>query len=291
MEPTTAASPEAGFGAAIEDVSATTREYVWHEHGILFTAAIVLCISLSAVISFVVYEAYVLDPRDFDGRSLILPILPLLALSSLYRYYRTKIQHLFMQQIASAIGFDYREAAPFETVSGTFFSLGTSTRLSDVLSGTYQGRPVRIYTYQYTIGSGRDRHTYIYTVFEMDCGVPLPHVVMNVPTFLAPPDMEPVELEGGFNRHFKLYVSKGQQVEVREIFQPDMMQDLVSSFTSFGMEVSGTKIYLMRKSPMTKKQTFLDMIALIDQLLGTLIPALRAMASSETQKPQAQTQV
>jgi hypothetical protein len=278
MEPISAA-PQADLGPDIEDVGASTREYVWHKHGILFGAAAALCVSLSVVISYAVYESYVLQPDNFDANNLMWPALPLVGLWALYRYYRSKVQHLFAQQLAADIDFTYETNASPATVSGTFFSLGHSAKLSNVMSGTHAGQPVRVYTYQYTVGYGKNQHTHIYTVFEMDYGATLPHVIVNVPELFAPSDMERVELEGGFNKDFNVYVSKGAQTEVREIFQPDVMQDLVSSFKSFSMEISGKNVYLMQKGALTKKQTFLDMLDLTDHLLDKLIPGLRAAGS------------
>jgi hypothetical protein len=182
------------LNASIDDVSASTWEYIWHKHGALFIGLSIFCVSLSAIISYALYEAYSLHLGTFDPRSFVWPLLPLAALWSLYAYQFSRVQHLFIQQMAIALGFTYSNFAPSETVSGTFFTLGHSPRLGDVMSGTYKGHPVRIYSYQYTVGYGKDRHTYTYTVFELKHDAPLPHVIMNIPELFAPGDVERVEL-------------------------------------------------------------------------------------------------
>jgi len=278
MPPTSPSPVPQDLGAAIDDVSASTRQYIWHNHGILFGTLTALCVSLSAIISLALYEAYSLHLGDFDARSIIWPVLPLGAVWITYQFFYAHVQHLFVQQLAAAIGYSYSSFAPNNTVAGTFFNLGNSSTLGDVMEGTLKNKPVRIFTYTYVTGSGKTRETHTYTVFEMQYGLPLPHILMNLPILFIPENMEPVELEGGFEEHFKLYTPKGMQMEVREVFQPDVMEDIMKSLSSFSLEIAEGTVYLMKKGAFTKKQTFLDMRSAVENLFEDILPGLATVA-------------
>ncbi len=113
-------------------------------------------------------------------------------------------------------------------------------------------------------------------IFEITAPAPLPHVLLNLgKDESAPRDVEPVELEGDFNSYFKLYVSKGAQMEIRELFQPDTMQAFIAQFRNFSMEISGSKIYLIGKTAMSgNRQEFLNIRTVMDSIFDQLIPSL-----------------
>ena len=140
---------------------------------------------------------------------------------------------------------------------------------------------MRIYTFRYTVGSGKNQHTYTYTVFEMNCEAALPHVTVNLPELSLFSGMEKVELEGEFSKQFNIHVEAGKQMEIREIFQPDVMADLQDAFSKYSLETSGQMFYLMKSGAINERKTFLDMVAAVDHLFDALIPELDAMARGQ----------
>jgi hypothetical protein len=77
-----------------------------------------------------------------------------------------KIKTEFTKEFGESIGFTYEKNAAIETVTGKLFVTGHSQILCDVLCGVYQNIPMRIFTLRFTIGYGKNSHTYSYTVFE-----------------------------------------------------------------------------------------------------------------------------
>jgi len=282
MDPLPAGTPVLD-AATIDDVGKGVDNYLWKQHRSAYIATLVgsAFAALVCATLLYLYDPYFLSSDQNDSSILLVLFVLFLPPVVMNLAATRKIQREFVQQMATALGFTYSTSAPTESVSGTFFSLGHSPHLTDVMSGTYKDRLVRIYTYQYTTGSGKNQQTHTYTVFEMNYGAPLPHIIMNVPELFAPGDVEHVELEGNFDNDFKLFVSKGQQMEIREIFQPDVMQELISSFTSFSMEISGATVYIMRTGTLTNKQKFLDIISAIDKLFDDILPGLEAIARDQ----------
>jgi len=273
------------LGAEIDDVRASTRAYIRANHAILFGTTTALCVAFAAVSGFFCYLILTSGLPDVDLRIIFVPIVPLMVPLMMYGYYQSRVQHVFIQQLAATLGFSYSQHADRSTVSGTFFDLGHSQSLADVMAGTHKNYPMRVYTYQYVTGSGKSQETHTYTVIEMRYGKPLPHVTMNLPEFGTPGGVERVELEGNFNDTFKLYVSTGQQMEIREIFQPDVMQDFLASLTGYSMEIYGDALYLMTHRTFSKRQDFLDMIAAVDTVLDDVLPGLEAVTHDEPVAP------
>ena len=263
----------------IDDVTKSAEVLLWGKYKWLFLLSLVGGIALAILSGIAIYGTYS-SAGNTSGNEIILPFLFLLIPLGVWQYIKAKVQHQFMQQMATDLGYTYSAAALFSSVSGVSFSEGHSQKLVDVISGTYRDCPVRIFTYYYTVGSGKNSHTYIETIFELTYITPLPHVLLGTSEHLFAGDVERVSLEGDFNNYFKLYIAKGHQVEAREIFQPDVMQDFITSFQKLGFEIYGNKVYVIRNGILSKKADFLSMQNLIDSLIDKLLPGLHAVASS-----------
>ncbi|HTR18692.1 MAG TPA: hypothetical protein VMH91_01780 [Candidatus Paceibacterota bacterium] len=278
-------------GGSIEDVRSSTNTYIIHQHALLFGGVAILCLAISAVSGYEIYLLYLANPAAFDARIIILPILPILGISWLYNYYRLRVQHLFVEQIASTLGYTYEESAPVESVVGTSLAIGHSQRVYDVISGTYHSYPVRIFTYQYTVGYGKNARTYTKAVFELTYTNALPHIILKPASwtneFGSVAGMSTVNLEGDFGKHFTLLVGNDAQVQAREIFEPDIMQDLIQKFSGYNCEIVGNKVYLTRTGPIYKREDFLELHDLADNFTDKVIPGLRSAAEDQVPAPAA----
>lgn len=277
--------PEDPLGIGeVDDVGVSTRAYIAEKHLVLFTIVCAASLLVALFFGYTVWLGYEVATQtngSFDLRLLILPFLPLIAPFSLYQYYEGRVKQEFFEQIGQALGYTYDKTAAFGTVSGTSFNIGHSQQLRDVFSGSYKNIPARMFNFQYTIGYGRNSHTYVKSVFELAYPASLLHVLLNPEHELfAPGDVERVQLEGDFDKHFTLYVTKGAQMEIREIFQPDTMQHFIDQFQNLHMEISGNKIYLISDKTLSgNRQQFLDMQTAMDSVFELIVPNLRSVAA------------
>ncbi len=267
----------------VEDVSIATRALVFTKHRNIFYGSIALCICTMPLLAYMVWNIYRIDistGNQFNFKDIFLVLLPVLVPLSVYRYYGSKVQGEFLNQVAASLGFSFSPDAPSESVSGTNFSIGHGQTLTNVMSGTYKHYPARLYDFSYTVGYGRDSYTTTSMVFELTTPAPLPHVLLNIGLDESvPDDVEPVKLEGDFNSYFKLYVTRGAQMEIRELFQPDTMQTFIEQFRDYRMEIFGTKVYLIGESAMTgNRQEFLNICKVMDSIFDTLIPSLKTVS-------------
>jgi len=185
-----------------------------------------------------------------------------------------------VQEIAQELGYEYVSVDDPKMLRGNFCQVGHSQEMTDVIYGKYKDLPVRVFSYKYTVGYGKNSHTYYMTVFEMAYNAHLPHVIMNNygKTDIPTDGTEKVELEGNFNTVFSLHVEIGKQLEIREIFTPDIMEEAMENVHAFSMEIAESYVYLFQSGVLTNKQTVLNFMAAADNFYIQLLPALSSVA-------------
>ena len=88
---------------------------------------------------------------------------------------------------ASGLGCAFSPTDPFSIPGSSphsLFTLGHSRRAYNVMNGVYRGRPLRCFDYKYTVGSGRDSHTYNLTCVMLDAPLPFPPLIIRPEGFL-----------------------------------------------------------------------------------------------------------
>ncbi len=274
-----------GFNDNIDDVDEGVYDYIWNRRRTLFLGVCLASVVLCAGLWGVELSYYAGISRPPDSRIFLYPLAAFVLPIGLYLHFRAQLQHLFMQQIASAIGFGYESTGSLRALHGEFFQLGTSPGIEDVLSGVYHGCPIEIFNYRFTVHQGKSAHTEYYTIFALTFDGKLPDIALAPKSFLgagslasAPDADAKITLEGDFNEHFYLYAPKTFEVEIREIFQPDLMAELVEKYRSYRIEIADSRMYVI--GPLIcNRAKFLAAHDLIDQLYDRVVPKLKAVAS------------
>lgn len=171
----------------------------------------------------------------------------------------SNVQQIFMKQFAAAIGFSFAPSGP-EILVGKLSTLGHDHCVENTLSGTYQSYPVRIFTYSFTVGSGKQQHSYTYTVCEATGSTQFPDITLTSKQngFLASPHVlsfsdEHIQLEGDFNKYFTLTVPKNYEQEAYQILTPDVMASLIDKAKKLNFEFLGDKIYVYVEHEITTR--------------------------------------
>lgn len=244
----------------IEDVTKETEHVIVSNYFGYLVLYILLFIGSLAVIFK--YQA--------DLRLIILPVMiGIFGYGHIYKIIKSQ----FMQQLAAEIGFTYSPAGAPDSFGGHLLSTGHSQHYSDFLSGIHEGYPMKIFTYTFTIGYGRNSHTYSYTVFEVTLNNEVPNILLfskahqNAITDFLSGD-ETVDLEGDFNKYFKLRVPKGKEQEAYQIFAPNVMADLIDYANDYSLEFVGNHLYLYATKVIGKREDFENMFKLVTYLDG-----------------------
>jgi hypothetical protein len=111
---------------------------------------------------------------------------------------------------AAGLGCQFSPGDPFGIPGASphsFFNQGHSQRAYNVMCGVYKSRPLRCFDYRYTIGSGKNSHTYTLTCVMLEAPIPFPPLVVRPEGFLDHLEhvvgIEDIQFESAeFNRKF-----------------------------------------------------------------------------------------
>jgi hypothetical protein len=184
-------------------------------------------------------------------------------------------ENALFKAFAAANNFSYQKKNLLAGQTGMLFRIGHSPSFHDIVEGWYKEWPLELFLYEYTVGYGRDSHTYHRAVMSINFQTAAPPFVLRRHTLMQIFEEEgeslksngytqEVNLEGDFSKHFKLYIHPGTQVDVLAILTPDKME-LVQSLDKYELELTPNGIlYIYSHGYITKKQDLLDIFSIIE---------------------------
>ncbi len=187
-------------------------------------------------------------------------VLPLLmvwsALLPAYLWYVNKIGTAFHRSmlLQFAADNDYALLDDLRYLStGVIFQAGNNDHSTGPrLEGGFYGYPVALYTHTYSLGAGRYQITNYYGVVEIDLPTTLPHIFIDSKknNFLGFERLDifhsqdVIELEGDFNKDFRIFVSKEYEIEALTLLNPGFMEELLKHSAGYEIELAGNKTYI-----------------------------------------------
>jgi hypothetical protein len=213
---------------------------------------------------------------------IFLPLLPFAVLFAFGVYLTSKVQSVFMKQMAMKIGFTYQAKGDVASVFGVALSAGHSRTMKDVLVGNYNDRLMRIYELSQRVGYGKHSRTELSTVFEFTLRAHVAHTALRPinSTSSKVEDSKEIALEGNFSEHFGLQITEGFDSEIRVILQPDLMHELIEKFSSYRLEIKKDHFYVITKR-ISNKELFLETYAHSQYLATRLIPLIESVGTKK----------
>ncbi len=281
-------------GESIDNVNKSALNYFKAHY--LFAISVIVSTGILEILSVIYYFNYylleILTPAETPAPAVLFLLAPLMLPILVFVYLQRKFQHEFMKQFAAANGYVYSAKGDLSGLDGDLFRIGNSKFVSDVVSGSYENYPISLFTYQYIIGSGKDRRAYYYTVFKLGFSASMPDILLKSKYVsedfifkIKNVNAEYIKLEGDFNKYFTLSVKKGYEVEALEVFTPDVMQELVEKAKSFSLEIINDHLFIYTsKIVSTQKDlyAFYDLAKYFIEKLGPVLarmkPSLEAMS-------------
>ena len=185
--------------------------------------------------------------------------LPIVVWTSWRGWIKAKVADLFMQQFATANGFTYEAVGIAKGMPGTMFKLGHSKEVEDVVSGIYETYPVRLFTYHYTVGSGRSSRTYDRMVFETTLPTKLHRILLrsrnqklSSGAFSGFDHPNEIKLGAPFDTAFELGADQDYEIEALEVVTPTFMEYLLALPLRFSIELVEDKLYIYSDKVITK---------------------------------------
>lgn len=201
---------------------------------------------------------------------------------------QAKMAHDFAEHLASIMGYSFADAAPLASVAGDIFQVGHSNSITDVLSGTYQEHPVRLFEYDFVTGSGKSQQSHQYTILEIQFGHAIPAMSVtpaegSITSFISQDKVidshfslpMKISLEGDFNKYFSVHAPNGTEIEDLEVMSPEFMAFLVDHndvYKDSGFECHDVRLYIHLPGALNsqKIKTLSSLYALADVLMPKL---------------------
>lgn len=168
------------------------------------------------------------------ARSLLIPFIIIF----IYIYLvQNKIRTSFWKQFAEINGWYYKDYGSPEQESGVMFRQGDKKHISNIIEGNMDNRSFRIFNYGFTIGSGKNKTGYDYTVFTFKFNGSFPHIYLNNKHNRYSVSVgEEIPLPAEFEKIFSLSAPKEYEIEALEIFTPDVLTSLLDGGFTYDIE-------------------------------------------------------
>ncbi len=188
-----------------------------------------------------------------------------------------KIREAFWNQLANKYGWEYYPNKNIVDEKALVFNLGHTKIAQHGIRGKYNDQPFQIFEYAYSVGSGKSKTTYEFTIFEIKFTGTFPHLYLNykddgyanTPSFFA--SLAKISVPKEFENKFKLYAPKEYEIETLEIFTPDIFSHLLEEKWNHDMEfVDGELVIYSRilfnsftelDAELTKIKKFIDILS------------------------------
>lgn len=167
----------------------------------------------------------------------------------LYAFFiQMKVRASFWKEFAVANGWQYQtdsfsawiDISGFsnaENESGIMFKQGNEGRISNEIAGTIDNRNFRIFNYQYSTGSGKNKQTHRYTVFSFKFNGSFPDIYLNNRSnYLNITAGEKIPLPDEFEEKFFLSAPHEYEIEALQIFTPDVLSSLLDNGFPYDVE-------------------------------------------------------
>jgi hypothetical protein len=228
-----------------------------------------ILLSIGIFVLAYMYDPYATSYSQNDG-VLVYAFIPAAVVFAL-RYASSKVmtQVNLLKESAQTLGYTYQESMSVDGLPGKLFALGKDRTAVDVCTGMHGVFPLKIFIYRYATTINWQYQFPSQMVWYISLNKTLPHLIFNWWPLGQPPDLELAVLEGDFSKKFNVYVAKDAQSWVQQVFQPNVMEAIKTSYDDFGFEVIEGNLYLMHDLvPIRRSNTSEAWIALNNRALA-----------------------
>ena len=195
--------------------------------------------SLIVITSFVSIALLIFITKEITA------IIPLSAVIVYIALEQRKITTLFWKQFAEVNGWHYEDYSPLEQESWVMFRQGANRETANIIKGNVNDRQFRIFSYKFSIGSGKNKKTYRYTVFAFKFNGSFPHIYLNNRHNRYSVNVgEKIPLPGEFEKKFSLSAPKEYEIEALEIFTPDVLANILDGSFTYDIELANQEMLI-----------------------------------------------
>lgn len=152
-----------------------------------------------------------------------------------------------------------------------------------------------MFVYQTTVGEGKNRQVYYFSVARVVLPVSLPHIMLRAKHGISDEvrqdfaDGEKLQLEGDFEDYFSLQIENGHEVDALEILTPDVMQALVSFSQREDIEILMDSMYFIVSGDNRTPEGITKLVQSIVSLTEQIVEQIAQTTVPQAAVPLAQT--
>jgi len=164
---------------------------------------------------------------------------PFLILLLLYYQVYTDTLSRFWKEFAAKKAWSYVEAGDPKKEEALMFEHGQENTISNIVSGSIDNRPLRIFSYSFRIRRSRGADSaYKYTVFGIKFSGHFPHLYLNYHHDNFNQTIgERISLPLEFEKRFSLFAPKEYEMEAHQIFSPSLLSYLLDNNLQYDLEL------------------------------------------------------
>lgn len=219
----------------------------------LIAAAILYEIALAAGTVYVVANYGPGEDGGYLKLAAIIFVIPLMTYALWLGVFLARARTEFWKAFAKKQGFTYDAKADVKKELAAMMFFKSNERFSpivtrsiqNVVRGSANGRPCRLFEYTFTKNKGKHGEYHTYTVFEFTFAGTFPHLYLNRKGDGYDLDPgTPLRLPAEFEKEFELYAPEQYEVEAFEIFTTDFLAHLIDSKWPFDIEFVENRVII-----------------------------------------------
>ncbi len=248
----------------------------------VFTITVLMVLLIAAIIGIAVVLGSEHTTNTW-GQSIVIGILGVfvfwgLVAQILLEAKNTKVLEEFAHNNGFTFG-SYKSTSSEHNI-GSIFQHGHNTRIENCITGKLPGAdlPFNLYTYYYSIGSGRTEMEYDLQIMELELPRKLPQMVIDSTIEVGNGNMstlpidfdasQKIELEGDFHKYFDLYAPDKYGISLLTIVAPDVMEVLLGFAANCDVEIVGNRLYIYWPIPPKNKEKYEQIFNTAQEILA-----------------------
>lgn len=195
-----------------------------------------------------------------------------------------RVREAFWVQLASKYNWIYDLRKNFKQEKALVFQRGHSKNLVNGISGILNDHPFHIFEYEYSIGEGKGKQTFVLTIFEVKFKGGFPHLYLDYKSnsYSTKQDiggtaLAKLPLPKEFEDVFKFYSPKKYEIETLEIFTPDVFAHLLDAGWNHDMEFVDGELVIYRKIRLNSFVELEEELDKIKKFVDILSPQLNRL--------------
>jgi len=186
------------------------------------------------------------------------------------------VRRKFWEEFATKNGWDFIDGKLLLEERAMIFKTGHDRITKNCIQKKYKDNEISIFEYEYTIGKGKNRSVFKYTIFEIKFSGFFPHIFLDYKhkrDEIAVLEKK-IPLPSEFEKQFYLFAPQKYEIEALEIFTTDTLQFLLDNNWSHDLELIDSELIIHRRKQFSDFENLESEVNKVFTFIDHLFPKL-----------------